>query len=289
VKIAIVGGTGKMGQWMARFLLSEKLEVVLIGRDENKLAAACSELHVEGSADLAATSQADLIIISVPIAAFEQTVKELSRFVKKGQTVVDVTSVKAMPVDLMHKYLAGCLVLGTHPVFGPGAGSLEGHNVVLTPASETENKFAELVRVFLKNRGARVEMMTPAEHDRRMAVVLGLAHYIAIVSGDTLLNLDNLKDMELASGVTFRVLTTLVASVLNEDPSLYASIQTTLPELPHIEAEFIARASQWAELVKQKDSGEFIRRMAELRNKLETTLPGENQAYRDMYRIAEGR
>jgi prephenate dehydrogenase len=82
---------------------------------------------------------------------------------------------------------------------------------------------------------------------------------------------------------------TLVASVLSEDPSLYASIQTNLPELPAIQKDFIEKASQWAELVKQKDSTEFIHRLAELRDKLETTLPGENQAYRDMYRIAEGR
>jgi prephenate dehydrogenase len=46
--------------------------------------------------------------------------------------------------------------------------------------------------------------MTPEEHDHRMAVVLGLAHYIAIVSGDALLNIDNLADMEIASGITFR-------------------------------------------------------------------------------------
>jgi prephenate dehydrogenase len=192
-------------------------------------------------------------------------------------------------MEVMHQHLAGCLILGTHPVFGPGAGGLKGHNVVLTPTNDSEKALAERAKSFLKQRGARVELMTPAEHDRRMAVVLGLAHYIAIVSGDTLLGLDNLADMELASGVTFRVLMTLVASVLSEDPSLYASIQANLPELPSIEAEFIAKASQWAELVKQKDSAGFIRRMTGLRRKLETTLPGENQAYRDMYRIAEGR
>lgn len=289
MKIAIIGGTGKMGQWMARFLLAEKLDVVLVGRDKTKLSFLCRELQVEGSIDLAAITQADLIIISVPIAAFEQTVKDLSLLIRKGQTVIDITSVKVMPVEVMHKYLPGCLALGTHPVFGPGASGLEGHNIVLTPTGTVEKTLAEQAKSWLETRGARVELMTPDEHDRRMAVVLGLAHYIAIVSGDTLLNLDNLKDMELASGVTFRVLTTLVASVLNEDPSLYASIQTNLPELPGIEAKFIARASQWAELVKQKDGEGFIRRMAELRRKLEATLPGENLAYRDMYRMAEGR
>jgi prephenate dehydrogenase len=289
VKVAIVGGAGKMGKWIARFLLAEKIDVILIGSSEDRLSAARKELHVEGTTDLGAVSLVDLIIISVPIATFESIVKELSRFVKKGQTVIDITSVKVMPVEVMHRYLAGCLGLGAHPVFGPGAEGFDGHNVVFTPTSDSEKALAEQAKSFLEKRGARVKLMTPAEHDRLMAVVLGLAHYIAIVSGDTLLGLDNLADMELASGVTFRVLMTLVASVLGEDPSLYASIQTNLPDLPAIEAEFIKKASRWAELVKQKDSPEFVRRMAELHNKLEQSAPGGGQAYRDMYRIAEGR
>jgi prephenate dehydrogenase len=287
VKIAVVGGAGKMGQWIARFLLAKKKDVILIDSNEDRLSAACKELQVEGTTDLRAVSQVDLIIISVPIVAFEQTVKELSRFVRKGQTVIDITSVKVMPVDAMHRYLAGCLVLGAHPVFGPGAGGIDGHNVVLTPSSDSEQALAEKAKSFLEKRGARVELMTPAEHDRLMAVVLGLAHFVAIVSGDTLLGLDNLADMELASGVTFRVLLTLVASVLGEDPSLYASIQTHLPELPAIQKDFIEKASQWAELVKQKDSAGFVQRMTELRHKLEQSTPGGGQAYHDMYRIAE--
>jgi len=289
MKIAIVGGAGKMGQWIARFLLAEKMHVILIDSNEGRLSAARKELKVKGTTDLGEVSTADFIIISVPIAAFQQTVKELSRFVRKGQTVIDITSVKVMPVEAMHKYLGGCLVLGAHPVFGPGAGELDGHNVVLTPTSDSEKALAEQAKSFLEKRGAQVKLMTPAEHDRLMAVVLGLAHYIAIVSGDTLLGLDNLADMELASGVTFRVLMTLVASVLSEDPSLYASIQTNLPELPAIQKEFIDKASQWAELVKQKDSAEFVRRMTALRDKLEQSTPGGGQAYHDMYRIAEKR
>ncbi len=243
MKIAVVGGAGKMGQLIARFLLAENLEVVLIDNDEGRLSAIRRELKVEGTTDLGAVSLADLIIISVPIATFESIVKKLSRFVKKGQIVIDITSVKIMPVEVMHRYLAGCLVLGAHPVFGPGAGGLEGHSIVLTPTSDSEKALAEQAKVFLEKRGARVELMTPAEHDHLMAVVLGLAHYIAIVAGDTLLGLDNLADMELASGVTFRVLMTLVASVLSEDPSLYASIQTRLPEFPGIHNEFVDKAS----------------------------------------------
>jgi prephenate dehydrogenase len=287
MKIAITGGAGKMGTWIARFLLSEKIDVVLVDSNKDRLAAACTELKVQGTTDFKAVSDADLIIISVPITAFEPIAEALSPFVRKGQIISDVTSVKAMPVEVMHKHFAECLVLGAHPVFGPGAKGIEGHNIMLTPTGDEEMMLAEKAKTFMEERGAKVELMTPAEHDRRMAVVLGLAHYIAIVSGDALLNIDTLADMEIASGITFRVLMTLIASVLGEDPALYAAIQTNLPELPAFETDFIKKASQWAELVKQKDSAEFTRRMSELRPKLGRISLTPGEAYRNMYRITD--
>jgi prephenate dehydrogenase len=287
MKTAVVGGAGKMGVWIARFLRSEDIDVVLIDNNKDRLAAACTELKVSGTTDFKAVSDSDLIIISVPIAAFGQIAEALSPFVQKGQIIIDVTSVKAMPVEVMHKHFSECTVLGVHPVFGPGATAIKGHNVVLTPTGDDEKALAEKARAFLEKRGARVELMTPAEHDRRMAVVLGLAHYIAIVSGDTLLDIDNLADMEIASGITFRVLMTLVASVLGEDPSLYAAIQTSLPELPAFEESFINKASEWAKLVKNKESAEFTSRMSELRAKLGRISLAPGEAYRNMYRITD--
>ncbi len=286
MKFAIVGGAGKMGRWVSRLLLAEGMEVVLIGRDANKLSAASSELKAVATTDLGAVRSADVIILSVPISGFEKLVKELGAKVKPGQTVIDLTSVKVMPVETMHKHLPECLVLGAHPVFGPGAESLTGHNVVLTPTGGKERKLAEQAQAWLEKRGANVRLMSPAEHDRLMSVVLGLAHFIAVVSGDMLLNAESAGDLELASGVTFRLLKTMVGSVLGEDPELYASIQTSLPELPGIEKDFIARASEWAKLVEKKDAAEFARRMGELKRKLEQNAGDSKTAYAEMYRIA---
>jgi len=53
---------------------------------------------------------------------------------------------------------------------------------------------------YLETRGARVAVMTPEKHDRMMAVVLGLAHYIAIVAGDTLLEQADLKRWSRSAG-----------------------------------------------------------------------------------------
>jgi hypothetical protein len=41
--------------------------------------------------------------------------------------------------------------------------------------------------------------------------------------------------------------------------------------------------------VKQKDSAEITRRLAELHDELERTVPDTDRAYRNMYDIAEGR
>jgi len=289
VKIAIVGGAGKMGRWIARFLIAENISVSLIDTDDERLRTAMRELNVEGTSKLINARKADCVIISVPIAVFEQTAKELSRHLRKGQSVIDVTSVKIMPVETMHRLFSGCLVLGAHPVFGPGATSLEGHNVVLTPTTSMETELAERAKIFLETKGARVEVMTPAEHDRLMAAVLGLSHYVAFVAGDTLVEQGNLKGMETVSGVTFRVLMTMISSVFGEDPSLYASIQTHLPDLPILQHRFIEKASEWADLVKQQNTPGLVNKLEALSRQLSGGNPGQDSAYSAMYNIAERR
>jgi prephenate dehydrogenase len=285
LKIAIIGGAGKMGQWLARYLIQEGHRVTLIDRQAAALPAACRALQAD-AAGIQTAGEADSIIIAVPIDAFEGVVQELSGYVHPEQRVMDITSVKCMPVEVMHRLLPSCRILGTHPVFGPGAAGLQGHNVVLTPVTENEERLASQVRAYLENRGARVAVMSPEKHDRMMAVVLGLAHYIAIVAGDTLLGLEDLKEMEQVGGVTFKALLTLVTSVLSEDPALYASIQMHLP-LEALEAGFQQQAADWADTVKRHDRQGFISRMSALHQKLEQLNLDSNQAYRNLYRLVD--
>ena len=288
MKVAIIGGTGKMGMWCARFLKKEGKEVVLIGRSQAKLAQVGAELKVAATTDMAAAGSADAIIISVPVDHFEDVVKDLSRHIHSDQIILDVTSLKVGPVAAMHRYIKKGQILGIHPVFGPGAQSAAGQNFVLTPTSEAEAALAEKVKRFLEEKGGIVSLMTPEEHDEMMAVILGLAHFIAIVSADTLLNFKRLKQMEAVSGITYRVLLTLVESVLSEDPELYASLQMSLPDLPRTEKLFQATARSWAELVKKGDREQFISRMNALRERLERENPDFGKAYKNMYKIAEG-
>ncbi|MBI4268180.1 MAG: prephenate dehydrogenase/arogenate dehydrogenase family protein, partial [Chloroflexi bacterium] len=228
MKVAIIGGSGKMGRWFADFLLREGQEVTIIGRDEKKLLAVKQQLDVEVATSIAAVEKADVVLISVPIDSFEGVVRQLQPCLRPEQIVMDITSIKALPVEIMHKYLKTGRVLGTHPVFGPGAKDIVNKNFVLTPTTEEETALAQKIKGYLEARGARVALMMPQDHDEMMAVILGLAHFIAIVSAETLLNFENLQQMSAIGGSTYKLLLTLAESVISEDADFYASLQMNL-------------------------------------------------------------
>jgi len=288
LKVAIIGGSGKMGRWFARHLLAEGDEVVISGRTESKVMEARRELGVDTASSVEAVKDADVILLSVPIETFEDIVVELAPHIQPEQVVVDVTSVKVMPVAAMHWHLKTRLVLGTHPLFGPGAKGITGQNFVVTPTNNEERTLAEKVRDYLETRGARVSLMTPEEHDDKMAVILGLSHFIAVVAADTLISSNKVAQPTALGGITYKVLLTLVESVISENPELYASIQMNLPGVAEIEALFQEKAAEWAEMVRKKDRGTFIRQMKTLKSRLEKNNPEFGKAYENMYRLASG-
>ena len=277
-----------MGQWFARFFLKEGKQVIITGRNERKLLEAGQQLGVEATtSNVEAVKQADVILISVPLDNFEQVVLQISPHIHKGQVILDTTSLKVLPVETMHRHIKAGLVLGTHPVFGPGARDVANQNFALTPTSAEETALAQKIKQYLEERGARATLMSPQEHDEMMAVVLGLSHFIAIASADALLSFDKFQLMKEIGGTTYKVLLTLVESVISEDPELYASLQMSLPNIQQIEELFLRKSKEWADLVNGKDRQEFARRMSALKNRLEKSDPDFGRAYQNMYRLLE--
>ena len=288
MRVAIIGGAGKMGRWFARFLLEDGKEVVISGRNQSKLLEAKQQLGVDTASNVEAVESADVVLLSVTIESFEDVVKEIAPHIKAGQMVIDDTSIKALPVDAMHKYLKTELVLGAHPLFGPGAKDMKNQNFVLTPTNDKERALSQKVKGYLETRGAKVSLMTPQEHDEKMSVILGLSHFIAIVAADTLISSDEQKQAGETGGITYKVLLTLVESVISENPELYASLQMNLPNITEVEELFREKVEEWSELVKNKDRQEFMRRINILKNRFEKGNPDFGKAYENMYKLASG-
>ena len=126
MKIAIIGGSGKMGRFFADFLLKDGKEVVITGRDREKLLEAGHQLGIPVTTDnTEAIDGADYILLSVPIDSFEEVVKQLSSHIKSGQVLIDNTSVKAGPVDIMHKYIktgSACVIMMLEVILSSGLG-----------------------------------------------------------------------------------------------------------------------------------------------------------------------
>lgn len=285
MQIAIIGGYGKMGQWLARHLKSEGRRVIIAGRDRGKLDAAAKQLGAEAASSHDAVRRADAVILSLPIDGFEQAVEDIAPFTHDGQMIFDVTSIKAMPVNAMHKFIKRGVALGTHPMFGPGAEGMAGRRFVLTPTRADERALAEKVKKYLEERQAAAVLMAPEEHDELISIVLGLSHFIALVYADTLVKTDKLEKASMISGTTFKLLLTLAESVLSEDPAFYASLQMALPGNLTLQGTLSESLQQWRDIVSRGNRAEFVERMSALKKAFADADPNFTQAYGNMYKL----
>ena len=287
MRIAIIGA-GKMGVWFAKFFQSKGYAVVLADRKKEKLAKLKKELKVEMTADFKqAVRDADQVLICVSINAFEEVVKTISPAIHEGQVVMDICSIKENPVKTMHQYIKVGLVLGTHPVFGPGSNGVKHKAYILTPTNAKEQEFAEKFKNWLEQEEAHVFVMSPKRHDELMSIVLGLPHFLGVVACETLLEQKDLPETKKVAGTTYRMLFTLAEATALETPDLYASLQTNLPELGKIEDLFMAKAQEWLNLIKKKDAAAIVDRMERLKAKLVEADSDFAKSYEVMYKMLE--
>ena len=85
LKIAVIGGTRGLGKWIATFLSRKGLDIVVTGRNEITGESVSKKLGVEYIQDnIKAASIADIVIISVPIDATPDTIREIGPVMKEG-------------------------------------------------------------------------------------------------------------------------------------------------------------------------------------------------------------
>jgi prephenate dehydrogenase len=287
LRIAIIGA-GKMGRWFTKFFKEEGYSVVVSSRTKEKLLALKDEFDVEIAEDnVEAIDGANRVLLCVPLENLEAVLEEIGPHIHSKQVVMDICSIKEIPVNLLHKHVENGKVLGTHPVFGPGAKSIKGQNYVLTPVSDEEMKFAVKFGRWLEKKGAKVVVTSPRDHDELMSAVLGFPHFIGLVVGDTLLSHANFVETKDVAGASYRLLLTLAEAVASEETGFYSNLQMSLPEVENIEGLFLEKVEEWLDLVRQKDCAGFSSKMEEVRNKLKELDPDFERYYEVMYRLLD--
>ena len=287
MRVAVIG-TGKMGRWFTKCFLDEGFSVVVSSRTRSKAEALSAEFGVDvARSNVEAIDGADWILLCVSLDSLDAVLQEIGSHVRPDQVVMDICSVKEIPVNLLHVHVEHGVTLGTHPVFGPGARSLQGQNFVLTPVGDEAKGFAKEFRCWLEARDAVVSVLSPRKHDMLMSLVLGFPHFVGLVAGDTLMDNADFVDAKAVGGATYKLLLTLAESVSSEEPGFYSNLHMSLPEMEKIEGLFLSKVEEWLNLVKTKNCAGFSLKMQQVKKRLKELDPDYERAYRAMYRLLD--
>ena len=219
IEIGIIGGTGGMGRWFARFFEKDGNTIHVSGRKSGMSAA-----------EMARTCQ--MVIVSVPIRVTGTVINTVGPYMREDTLLMDLTSLKREAVAAMLESSVS-EVIGCHPLFGPQVESMAGQNVVLCPARG--NRWLPWLKGILGKNGASIVEATPEKHDRMMAIVQGLNHFNTIAMG-MVLNKTGVDMSELLQFSTpnFRTKMEVLERVFCQNPGLYAEIVTMNPDARHL-------------------------------------------------------
>ena len=242
MKAGIIGGTGKMGRLFTPVFERAGYEVMISGRST-----------LLTNTDLA--EQCDLVIVSVPIHDTIRVIDEISPVLTKDQILCDFTSLKTEPVTAMLKSKAR--VIGLHPLFGPTVQSLRHQTIIVCPARAQEKIVDSLVSLFV-HEGAQCTITTPEHHDRMMAVVQGLTHFVTLCMAESIRRLGiDIESTKSFTSPVYQLELSLVGRLLSQDPSLYADILQQNPYVPEVLSTCTASAETLSRIVASGDPAQF--------------------------------
>jgi len=257
----VVGGKGGMGRWIARFLAGQGHRVRVVD-------PASGEIPFEEVGSLADAIGADLIMVAVPMTVCSGVLDELGALRPRG-VVAEMCSLKAHLGPVIDRLRsAGTRVVSFHPMFGPDVRMLEDRTVAF--CTDAPRADLDLVKSLFADTSARLVEMDPAEHDRRMGLVLGLTHLANLVFARALVHSGiGSSDLAEVAGVTFGRQIATTREVASENPSLYYEIQA-LNELTPETGRWLRRAlDEWMDAVAQPRDDRFSELMTTCRESLE--------------------
>jgi prephenate dehydrogenase len=262
LRVAIIGGRGLMGRWFKRFFEGQGMKVLIADLDTPQSSQEVTRL-------------ADVVILSVPIHKVKEVVQEVAPHLRPEAALMDLTSVKQSPVSTMLAHFPG-EVVGIHPLFGPREKSIAGRTMVLCPGRG--ERWFNWLKELLEGAGARVKVTTATEHDRYMAVVQGLSHFILMALEMAIRQLKvNPKDLEDFATPTFATLHNLARHLFSQDASMYACIQLQNPANRLALRALDDAVADILYFIQRQNADGLVRLIESLRDAFNPDKPGEGR------------
>ncbi|MDH5432105.1 MAG: prephenate dehydrogenase/arogenate dehydrogenase family protein [Nitrosopumilus sp.] len=259
-QITVVGAGGQMGQWFAKYFADEGFEVT--GYDsENKISG--KNIKVAESL-VGGILKADYVVLCTPTRRTPEIIRLIAKEMKRGTYLIEISSEKSKVVSSLSKMPTKINPICIHPMFGPGTKSIKGQNVISIPIRDAKKELTVAKTLF---DGANFVTIDAVEHDKKIAVILGLTHLMNLVFANIISKDEKMNLTEKMSGTTFRVQKTLAESIMTESPELIETIIAN-PEIRRVAEELWKDIGRLLTSVQESKTEEVIEYIKDCQERL---------------------
>ncbi len=250
-RIAIIGGTGKMGSWFADLMERCGADVFRLGRKTTLTPAEMAP-------------RCDVVVISVPVDKTVDVIKEIGPLVSQNALLMDLTSIKKRPLEAMLKY-SKAQVVGVHPLFGHDIAPNSELRVAICPG-RGETGMNWLIKA-LEDDGLYTTILSPEEHDNMMGLIQGVNHFSTLTLA-LFISRSGLKfeDLLNSSTQTFRHRLNRIKSILEQPAGLFGSLMIDNPHAEEFMGQYVGAGKDLMRVIQEKDRegfGEIFKKLKE--------------------------
>lgn len=210
MKKAVIIGLGLIGGSFA-LELKKRLQYTVVGIDKNPehVQEALDLGIISQAVDYTALSDADVVLVAVPVDRTAEVVHKVLDHVGEHTLVMDAGSVKAPICAELAEHPRRSQFVAAHPMAGtehsgPQAALydlFDGKVMALCEVEKSNWKLLDRALDISKALNMRVKMMSPTDHDLHAAYVSHLSHVSSFMLGKTVLEIekDEAQIFDLAS------------------------------------------------------------------------------------------
>jgi prephenate dehydrogenase len=232
-KLAIIG-VGLIGSSLSLALkeAGEVRQVIGFGRNQQNLARGIELGVLDDFTESieACVSDADVIVVAVPLGAMRQVFSELKQAIKKGAIITDVGSAKGSVVTAAREELGTVFsrFVPGHPIAGTEQSGVEAgfptlyknRRVIITPVEQTDQDAIAVIDEMWRHCDAVIEYLSVEHHDKVLAATSHLPHMLAFALVHYLSNLNDHEEIFRYAAGGFRDFTRIASG----DPVMWRDV-----------------------------------------------------------------
>ncbi len=277
-KITVIGAGGQMGQWFTGYFAAKGFEVT--GFDtENKVSG--KDVIVSDSL-VGSILKAEYVVLCTPTRRTPEIIRLIAKEMKRGTYLIEISSEKSKVVSSLSKMPAKINPICIHPMFGPGIKTIKGQNIISVPIKDAKKELSVAKSLF---EGANFVTIDAIEHDKKIAVILGLTHLMNLVFAKIISKDEKMMLTEKMSGTTFRVQKILAESILTESPELIETIIAN-PEIRRVAEELWKDIGRLLTAVQESKTEEVITYIKECQERL-AKHTDVNESYKKLTKMVK--